>query len=328
MPQTTYRILRESWPIAGNFSISRGSKTAADVIVVELERAGKRGHGECVPYARYGETLEHTEAALEGIRGQVEAGLDRESLASLLRAGAARNAIDCALWDLEAKLSGIPAWRATGLSEPQPAVTAFTISLGAPQAMGAAAAAAHDRPLLKLKLGGDDNLERVQAVREGAPKARLIVDANEGWSPEQVESLTPDLARLGVELIEQPLPAGKDEALSEIRSAVPLCADESFHGADDLAVIAGRYQMVNIKLDKTGGLTEALKITEAARKMGLEIMVGCMVGTSLAMAPAALLAGAARYVDLDGPLLLARDRSPGMIYEGSVMYPPPSDLWG
>jgi L-alanine-DL-glutamate epimerase-like enolase superfamily enzyme len=281
-----------------------------------------------VPYARYGETLESTEAALEGIRDQVEAGLHREALTSLLPAGAARNAIDCALWDLEAKLSGIPAWRAAGLSKPQPAVTAFTISLGTPQAMGAAAATARDRPLLKLKLGGDGDLERVQAVRNAAPHARLIVDANEGWTPEQVESLTPDLARLGVELIEQPLPAGKDDALDKTRSAVPLCADESFHGADDLATIAGRYQMVNIKLDKTGGLTEALRIMEAARKMGLEIMVGCMVGTSLAMAPAALLAGAARYVDLDGPLLLARDRSPGMIYEGSAMYPPPSELWG
>ena len=328
MPQTTYRILRESWPIAGSFSISRGSKTTADVIIVELERNGKRGHGECVPYARYGETLDGTEATLEEIRGDVEAGLDRLSLAALLPAGAARNTLDCALWDLEAKLSGIPAWRAAGLSEPQPAVTAFTISLGTPEVMGAAAAAAKDRPLLKLKLGGDGDLERVQAVHEAAPKARLIVDANEGWKPEHIESLTPDLARLGVALIEQPLPAGKDEALSRIQSAVPLCADESFHGADDLPAIAGRYRMVNIKLDKTGGLTEALRITEAARKMGLEIMVGCMVGTSLAMAPAALLAGAARYVDLDGPLLLARDRSPGMIYEGSVMYPPPSDLWG
>ena len=328
MPQTTYRILRESWPIAGSFSISRGSKTSADIIVVELERAGKRGHGECVPYGRYGETLDQTEAALEGIRSEVEAGPDRSSLASILPAGAARNAIDCALWDLEAKLSGTPAWRTASLGEPQPAITAFTISLGTPEVMGAAAATAHDRPLLKLKLGGDRDLERVQAVRAAAPEARLIVDANEGWSPEQVESLTPDLARLGVELIEQPLPAGKDETLSEIRSAVPLCADESFHGADDLAAIAGRYQMVNIKLDKTGGLTEALRITEAARKMGLEIMVGCMVGTSLAMAPAALLAGVARYIDLDGPLLLARDRSPGMIYEGSVMYPPPSALWG
>jgi L-alanine-DL-glutamate epimerase-like enolase superfamily enzyme len=266
--------------------------------------------------------------ALESIRGKVEAGIDRDALASLLPAGAARNAIDCAFWDFEAKLSGIPAWQAAGLTEPQPAITAFTISLGTPEVMGAAAAAAHDRPLLKLKLGGDGDLARVQAVREAAPQARLIVDANEGWSPEQVESLTPDLAGLGVELIEQPLPARKDEVLDRIQSAVPLCADESFHGADDLPAIAGRYQMVNIKLDKTGGLTEALRIMEAARKMGLEIMVGCMVGTSLAMAPAALLAGAARYVDLDGPLLLARDRSPGMIYEGSAMYPPPSTLWG
>ncbi len=328
MTDTRYRILRESWPIAGSFSISRGSKTSADVIVVELERDGKRGHGECVPYARYGETLDDTESALEAIRRNVEAGLERSALAALMPAGAARNAIDCALWDLEAKLTGVAAWRAAGLAEPEPAVTAFTISLGPPETMGAAARAANDRPLLKLKLGGGGDIERVQAVRAAAPKARLIVDANEGWSPEQVESLTPALARLGVEVIEQPLPAGKDQALAEIRSAVPLCADESFHGADELAEMAGRYQMVNIKLDKTGGLTEALRIAGEARKLGLEIMVGCMVGTSLAMAPAALLAGVAKYVDLDGPLLLARDRVPGMKYEGSVMYPPPSALWG
>jgi len=328
MPHTLYRIKRESWPIRGSFSISRGSKTTADVIVVELERDGKTGHGECVPYGRYGETLDEVEGALASLRADVEAGLDRTALAMRLPAGAARNALDCALWDLEAKISGVPAWKAAGLPEPQPTLTAFTISLDSPERMRTAAKDAMDRPLLKLKLDGGPDLDRVRAVRDAAPKARLIVDANEGWAPAQIETLTPDLAQLGVELIEQPLPAGDDAALDRVRSAVPLCADESFHDLDDLAAMAGRYQFINIKLDKTGGLTEALHIVQEARKSGLEIMVGCMVGSSLAMAPAALLAGAARYVDLDGPLLLAGDRTPGMTYEGSILYPPPPALWG
>ena len=328
MAKTIYRITRESWPIRGSFAISRGAKTTADVILVELTRDGVIGRGEGVPYRRYGETLDSVEEALSDLRDHVEEGLDRPELQMLLSAGAARNALDCALWDLNAKLSGIPVWQATGLPEQQPLITAYTISLGTPEAMGAAARDAADRPLLKLKLDGGADLERVRAVREAAPKARLIVDANEGWKPGQIEVFTPKLAELGVELIEQPLPVGDDAILEEIDSAVPLCADESFHLADDLEATARRYDAVNIKLDKTGGLTEALRLTEAARDMGLEIMVGCMVGTSLAMAPAALLGHAARYVDLDGPLLLQRDRTPGITYQGSILYPPPRTLWG
>jgi L-alanine-DL-glutamate epimerase-like enolase superfamily enzyme len=328
MAQTHYAIFRETWPIRGGFSISRGSKTIAEVIRIELTRDGKRGQGECVPYRRYGETLDGVEAALNGIRAEMEGGLGRAELQARLPAGAARNAVDCALWDLDAKLSDIPAWRTAGLPEPEPVITAFTISLASPEIMAEAAARAADRPLLKLKLGGDGDVERVQAVREAAPEARLIVDANEAWSVEQVEALPPRLTELGVELIEQPLPAGADAILDSVTSAVPLCADESFHGMADFAAMAGRYKAVNIKLDKAGGLTEALDLARKAHDMGLEIMVGCMVGTSLAMAPAALLAGAARYVDLDGPLLLERDRVPGMTYQGSLMYPPPPALWG
>jgi L-alanine-DL-glutamate epimerase-like enolase superfamily enzyme len=328
MAETIYRISRESWPIKGGFSISRGSKTTADVIRVELSRGGKPGQGECVPYGRYGETLEGVGAALETVRAEVEQGLDRKSLQILMSAGAARNALDCALWDLESKLTDVPVWQMAGLAEPKPVITAFTISLAPPEAMAAAAGAAANRPLLKVKLGGDGDIERIEAVREAAPKARLIVDANEAWSLAQIGEFTPRLAELGVEMIEQPLPAGEDAALASIDSAVPLCADESFHLAADLPEMAKRYDAVNIKLDKTGGLTEALELAARAHEMGLAIMVGCMVGTSLAMAPAALLAGAARYVDLDGPLLLERDRAPGMTYQGSVMYPPPRDLWG
>jgi L-Ala-D/L-Glu epimerase / N-acetyl-D-glutamate racemase len=328
MATTRYRITRESWPILGSFIISRGAKTTADVMVVELTRDSVTGRGECVPYRRYGETLDHVEEALSDLRDHVEEGMGREELQTLLPAGAARNALDCALWDLEAKLSGKPVWQAAGLGEPEPVVTAFTISLGTPDAMAASASQAADRPLLKLKLDGGADLARVQAVHEAAPDARLIVDANEAWKPEQIAEFTPIMAGLGVELIEQPLPAGADSVLESIGSAVPLCADESFHLGEDLALTARRYSVVNIKLDKTGGLTEALRLARSVREMGLEIMVGCMVGTSLAMAPAALLGRSARYVDLDGPLLLKRDRTPGITYQGSILYPPPRTLWG
>ena len=324
-------VRREDWPIAGTFTISRGSKTTAEVVVAEIHQDGRRGRGECVPYRRYGETREGTVARIESLRAEIEDGvLDRPALQRRLGPGAARNALDCALWDLEAKLSGTPAWRLAGLAEPAPAVTAFTIGLDRPAAMAAAAGENRRRPLLKLKLGGGDGKDvlRVCAVREAAPDASLIVDANEAWTPPAFAGYAGELAALGVELIEQPLPAGADGALDGRDRAVPVCADESVHDVSTLAHVARLYDFVNVKLDKTGGLTEALRLTAAARSAGLGIMLGCMAGTSLGMAPAALLAPAARFVDLDGPLLLAKDRDPGLRYAGGAVHPPPPELWG
>lgn len=310
-------IRRESWPLAKPFAISRGVKTAAEVVVVEAHATGFTGRGECVPYARYGETVE-----------SVEAQLRKAAAVDGLPPGAARNALDCALWDLDAKASGVPVWRAAGLSAPQAALTAYTISLGTPEAMHAAAAEAAARPLLKVKLGADDPVGCIAAVRAGAPEARLIADANEGWSFDQLRGIAHDLAALGVELIEQPLPADADEALEGWQSPLLLCADESFHVARDIGGLKRRYGAVNIKLDKAGGFTEALACAKAAEAAGLKIMVGCMVATSLAMAPAALLAGVADYVDLDGPLLLKTDRDGGIRFDGSIMYPAARALWG
>jgi L-alanine-DL-glutamate epimerase-like enolase superfamily enzyme len=285
--------------------------------------------GECVPYGRYGETVEGVVAAAEFQAAAVIAGMDRQALQSAMPAGAARNALDCAFWDLECKASGQPVWELAGLARPVPVATAFTLSLAAPPEMGRAACNAGSMPLLKLKLGGGaEDVERVRQVRENAPNTRLIVDANEGWTIEQLAALAPELAGLGVALIEQPLPAGQDSALAGFKSPVPLGADESCHGLDGLADLRARYQVVNIKLDKTGGLTAALEMKAAARAAGLGIMVGCMVATSLSMAPAFLLAQGADFVDLDGPLLLERDRSPGIAYDGAFMSPPPSVLWG
>ncbi len=319
----------ESWPIAGRFRIARGAKTEALVVVVTLERDGRRGRGEAVPYGRYGETADGVVAAIDQALARLGSVPDRAALQQILPPGAARNAIDCALWDLEAKLAGRPAHVLAGLPPPVAAMTAYTLSLDDPAAMGLAARQAADRPLLKLKLGGDgQDLQRVAAVRDGAPAARLIVDANESWSPATVERLCHDMARHDVALIEQPVAAGDEACLTSIRSPVPLCADESCHDRHGLAALAEAYQCINVKLDKTGGLTEAIALVDAARHLGLGIMIGCMVGTSLAMAPAALLAGAARFVDLDGPLLLARDRTPGITYHGSLMLPPPRALWG
>ncbi|ACJ00828.1 N-acetyl-D-Glu racemase DgcA [Rhodospirillum centenum] len=320
----------ESFPIRGTFRIARGAKTEARVVVAEVCDGAVTGRGECVPYARYGETVEGVAAALEGLAGAVEAGLDRAALQRALPPGAARNALDCALWDLEAKRTGLPVWQRAGLdAAPGPVTTAFTLSIDAPDAMARAAREASDRPLLKLKLAGDGlDLERVAAVREHAPASRLIVDANEGWTPQTLHRLAPDFHRLGVELIEQPLPAADDDALLGYESPVPLGADESVHGLDSLERLRGKYRVVNVKLDKTGGLTEALALRDAARAAGLEVMVGCMVATSLAMAPALLLAQGARYVDLDGPLLLARDRDPGLRYVGATVSPPEPALWG
>ncbi|MGB5092373.1 MAG: N-acetyl-D-Glu racemase DgcA [Parvibaculum sp.] len=318
----------QTWPIAGRFTISRGSKTQADVVLVTLRKGDHEGRGECVPYARYGETVKDVVSALRFMEMQIADGLTREELQRVMPRGAARNALDCAMWDLEAKQAGKPVWELAGLAEPKPVITAYTLSLGEPDAMEEAARQAADRPLLKLKLGGGSDIARVEAVRRGAPHARLIVDANEGWSPDDVLPLAQELAALGVALIEQPLPAGKDEALRGIDCPIPLCADESAHGLEGMLRLVGLYQYVNVKLDKTGGLTEALCVMRCARRRNLGIMVGCMVATSLAMAPAALIAQGAEFVDLDGPLLLARDRDPALQYEGSLLYPPRPELWG
>lgn len=324
----TLTVRTECWPIAGRFSLSRGSKTAAEVVVAEIRTGIHRGRGECVPYARYGESAAQVAEAIAALAPAIEAGLNREALQGTLPPGAARNALDCALIDLEAKMSGQPAHILLGLPAPKSCVTAFTLSLDAPEAMGRAAKAAGNRPLLKIKLGLTDALPALRAVRKAAPDATLIVDANEAWTLEALSLFTPELAALGVALIEQPLPAHADAALEGYSRGIPLCADESLHTHADLARIARRYDAVNIKLDKAGGLTEATQLLKAARTQRLGIMVGCMLATSLAMAPAFLLASQADFVDLDGPLLLAKDRIPGIRYEGSLMAPPDPALWG
>ena len=324
------RVRSESWPIAGSFAISRGAKTSADVVVVELsDGRGASGRGECVPYARYGESLEGVVAKVEGLRGDLASGrMGRSDLQGALAPGAARNALDCAFWDLEGRRQGRPVYELAGLPSPAPVHTAYTLSLDTPEAMGQAAAAQRKRPLLKIKLGGEGDIERVAAIRENAPRSRLIVDANEGWSVAGLEECSSRLAELDIALIEQPLPAAADAVLEELEHPVPLCADESCHTSAGVERLAGRYEFVNVKLDKTGGLTEALAVVEAARNAALGVLVGCMVGTSLAMAPAALLARDADFVDLDGPLLLQRDRTPGLRYEGSLLHPPARELWG
>jgi len=318
----------ERWPIAGSFTISRGAKTEAVTVVAEVSHGGHRGRGECVPYPRYGETPEATLAALQAMQDPVARGLDRQALQAAMPAGAARNALDCALLDLEAKTAGRRVWDLLGRPAPRACVTAYTISLGSPEAMAAATAKAAHRPLLKIKLGGDGDSARIAAVRKAAPESELIVDANEAWTPDNLEQNLADCAEAGVTLVEQPLPAGQDEALARIRRPLAVCADESVHDRATLDRLRERYDGVNIKLDKTGGLTEALVMADAAQALGFEIMTGCMVATSLAMAPAMLLAPQARFVDLDGPLLLARDRDGGLRYDGSLVYPPEAALWG
>jgi len=315
------------WPLAARFAISRGSKTEAEVIVAEIHDGDMRGRGECVPYARYGETVEGVRAAIASLAPRIEAGLERAALQSALPAGAARNAVDCALWDLAAKRAQRRAWEIAGLPAPRPATTAYTISLDTPEAMAEAARGAAF-PLLKLKLGAADDAARLCAVRAARPDARLIVDANEGWQRDDLAAKFTACAEAGVEMIEQPLPAGDDRALLEVARPVPVCADESVHDRASLAALAGKYDLVNIKLDKAGGLTEALLLAEAAERAGFGIMVGSMVGTSLGVAPALLLADRARYVDLDGPLLLARDRPEGLRYSGAEISPPMPALWG
>ncbi|MDB5611819.1 MAG: dipeptide epimerase [Bradyrhizobium sp.] len=325
-PKLVARI--ERWPIAGAFTISRGAKTEAVTVVAQISHGGHTGRGECVPYPRYGETPEATLASLKSMREPLARGLDRQALQAAMPAGAARNALDCALLDLEAKTAGQRVWDLLGRPAPRACTTAYTISLGSPEAMAAATAKAAHRPLLKIKLGGDGDGERIVAVRKAAPESELIVDANEAWTAHNLEQNLAECAEVGVTLVEQPLPAGKDEALARIRRPLAVCADESVHDRATLAGLRERYDAVNIKLDKTGGLTEALAMADAARALGFEIMVGCMVATSLAMAPAMLLAQDARYVDLDGPLLLARDREGGLRYEESLVYPPEEALWG
>jgi L-alanine-DL-glutamate epimerase-like enolase superfamily enzyme len=318
----------EHWPIAGSFTISRGAKTEAVTVVAEIRRGGLIGRGECVPYPRYGETPEATLAALQAMQAPVSRGLDRQALQAAMPAGAARNALDCALIDLEAKTGGKRVWDLLGRRSPQACTTAYTISLGSPEVMAEATAKAAHRRLLKIKLGGDGDDRRIAAVRKAAPDSELIVDANEAWTPANLEQNLAACAAAGVTLVEQPLPAGDDEALERIRRPLAVCADESVHDRASLAGLRERYDAVNIKLDKTGGLTEALAMADAAQGLGFQIMIGCMVATSLAMAPAMLLAQDARYVDLDGPLLLAHDREAGLRYEGSLVYPPAAALWG
>lgn len=318
----------EIFPIAGRFVISRGARTEARVVTATLRAGNHSGRGECVPYARYGESVESVCAAIESVRAEIEAGANRAALQRLLPAGAARNALDCAMWDLEAKRSGRRAYAAAGFPRLAPLVTAYTLSVGTPDEMRAAALKAADRPLLKIKLAGEGDADRLAAVREGAPHATLIVDANEAWTEETLVDQLDACARFGVALVEQPLPAGKDGMLGKIPHPIPICADESVHDAASLAGLEGRYDAINIKLDKTGGLTEALTMAKAARAQGFAVMAGCMVGSSLAMAPAVVIGQMADFVDLDGPLLLAKDREPGLVYEGSTLLPPPPALWG
>ena len=318
----------ERWPIAGAFTISRGSKTEAVVATVEIGRDGFTGRGESTPYLRNGETPDSVMAEIEAARAFVEGGGHRDGLQAVMKPGAARNAVDCALWDLMAKRTGVRAYEIAGLKRLDPLKTAYTLSFAAPEVMADQARANAKRPLLKLKIGGPGDLDRVEAVRAAAPKCRLIVDANEGLTLDDLIRLAPEFARLGVMLIEQPLKAGEDEALEGYDGPVPLCADESLHTRAELDLCARRYRVANIKLDKAGGLTEALALKAAAEARGMEIMVGCMVATSLAMAPALILAQGAAFVDLDGPLLLAEDRTPGLTYIGSMIEPPPPELWG
>lgn len=316
-------VQAETFQLAQVFTISRGSRTQAEVLTVRIEKGGFMGWGECVPYARYGETLQSVTAQIEALGA-----VGRRELAEALPAGAARNAVDCALWDLEAKTAGCRVSDLIGLGAPGPEVTAYTLSLDTPEAMQAQAALNAFRPLLKIKLGTPDDMPRLEAVRRGAPQSRIIVDANEGWSAEVYLDLAPHLLRLGVELVEQPLPAAEDDALLGLERILPICADESCHDSSSLADMQGKYDFANIKLDKTGGLTEALALRDAARASGFGIMVGCMVGSSLAMAPATLVAQGAAFTDLDGPLLLAEDRDQPLKFDAAGVHPPVAALWG
>ena len=322
-------IHTEAWPLAGAFRISRGTRRVSDVLMVEVNDGNYVGRGECFPYARYGEDIDSVQKQLNSVRSEIEHGLDRQALLNVLAPGAARNAVDCALWDLEAKRAGVRVWDLADLPAPEPVTTVYTLGVDEPAIMGERARENSDRPRLKLKMTGDGaDLERVRNIHKNAPNARLVVDANEGWTIEQYLEYAPQFKELGVEMIEQPLPSTDDEQLSGVERPIPVCADESCHDRATLKSLVGKYDMINIKLDKTGGLTEALNLRDAALKQGLSIMVGCMIGTSLAMAPGILVAQAATIVDLDGPLLLAEDRNPGLSFTGSIIHPPEPRLWG
>ena len=324
----TLSLSVDRFPLARAFVISRGAKTEAVVVVAEIRQGEARGRGECTPYARYGESVESVLAQIESVRAAIEAGADRTALQTLLPAGAARNALDCALWDLDAKRLGVPAYAMAGLHRLGPATTCYTISVGDPDAMAAHAAEAAARPLLKVKLAGAGDAARISAVRAAAPEATLVVDANEAWDEANLAANLEACAQAGVALVEQPLPAGRDQALARLRRPIPVCADESVHERAGLPALRDRYDAINVKLDKAGGLTEALALAAEGERLGFSIFVGCMVASSLAMAPAMLIAARARFVDLDGPLLLARDRPEGLRYEGSIVYPPEPALWG
>jgi len=317
-------VTADVFRLAQVFTISRGSRTEARVLTVRITRGGITGRGECVPYARYGETLESVTAQIAGL----DPAITREALQTALPAGAARNAVDCALWDLAAKEAGVRVWQLAGLPAPGPEITAYTLSLDTPDNMRAQAAKHAFRPLLKIKLGTPDDMPRLEAVRAGAPASKIIIDANEGWTPEVYTDLAPHLIRLGVALVEQPLPASADDMLAEIARPLPVCADESCHDTRSLRHLKGKYDVVNLKLDKTGGLTEGLALKAAAIAEGYGLMVGCMVGSSLAMAPATLLAQGVAYTDLDGPLLLAEDREHPLAFDEAGVHPPTAALWG
>ena len=321
-------VREDVFPIAGTFTISRGSRTESRVVTVELRDGDYCGWAECYPYARYGETVESVKKQIEAQRDAIASGMDRAALQTAVPPGAARNGLDCAFWDLEAKRSGKRVWELAGLPAPGPEITAYTLSLAAPDDMRAKAAENAHRPLLKIKLGGAGDIERLRAVREGAPSAKIVVDANEGWDAATYARIAPVVLDLGVAMVEQPLPAGDDAPLAEMDRPLPVCADEACHDRASLPALAGKYDMINIKLDKTGGLTEALALKAEAEQMGLKIMVGCMIGSSLGMAPATLVAQGAEVVDLDGPLLLAKDRETALTYDAAGVHPPAAPLWG
>ncbi len=317
-------VSRDVFQLAQVFTISRGSRSEAQVLTVRVTDGSFSGWGECVPYARYDETLDSVTSEINAL----PSAFTRADLYDLLPAGAARNAVDCALWDLEAKRAGLRAWELAGLAAPGPEITAYTLSLASPEKMRAQAAENAYRPLLKIKLGTPDDMPRLEAVRAGASASRIIVDANEGWTAEVYADLAPHLVRLGVELVEQPLPADDDDALLGLTRPVPVCADESCHDRASLPALKGKYDVINIKLDKTGGLTEALALRSEGVALGYGVMVGCMVGSSLAMAPATLVAQGALVTDLDGPLLLAEDRETPLKFDEKGVYPPEKELWG
>jgi L-Ala-D/L-Glu epimerase len=321
-------VTRRGWALARPLTTAHGIKNTADVVIAEISDGDGRGRGECVPLTRYGESSDSVAATLDAMKSAVFSGLEREALQRALPPGAARNALDCAFWDIEAKRAYRSVAELAGLGAVTPVVTAFTLALDTPEKMAELAAANRARPLLKLQLGSDGDVERVRAVRHAAPAARLIVDANESWNELQLSEFMPALADCRVELIEQPLPADDDDALARLERKIPLCADESCRTLADLDRLDGKYQAVNIKLDKAGGLTEALALAAEAKRRGFRIMVGGMIGTSLGIAPALLIAQQAAIVDLDGPLLLASDRVPGLRYDGSTIHPPDPNFWG